>query len=140
MSLSIRLARVGRKNAPAFKIVVSNTRDKRNGKFLDVIGYYNPSTTPVQQNLDVEAYDSWVSKGALVTDAVKQIKEGTYVFVPYTRQNEQKDQPKQPEVKAEQNAADETTIEEQPKEQTQQEEQSQEQEKPEEETQQETEA
>ena len=83
MSLKIRLSRVGRKNLPAYRIVVANTRDKRDGKYLDLIGHYNPSMTPESFDYDKKKYDGWVSKGAQVTDAVKQLIEGTYKYIPY---------------------------------------------------------
>ena len=83
MSVTIRLARFGKKFAPSYKIVVAKTRDKRNGKFLDILGYYNPSETPVKYDMDKEKYDKWLGNGALVTDAVKKIVDGTYEYIPY---------------------------------------------------------
>jgi len=78
MSISIRLAKFGKKHAPAYKIVVANTRDKRNGKFLDIIGHYNPSENPVKFEYDKEKYIDWKNKGALITDAVSKLVEGNY--------------------------------------------------------------
>lgn len=83
MSVTIRLAKVGKRNAPSYKIVVSNTRDKRNGKYLDVLGHYNPSHNPPLYSVDKEKYDQWKSKGALSSDAVENLIEGTYEFKPY---------------------------------------------------------
>ncbi|MFH1648775.1 MAG: 30S ribosomal protein S16 [Patescibacteria group bacterium] len=83
MSVTIRLARVGRKNLPAYKIVVAQTRDKRNGRALDVIGHYNPSMNPESFNIDKEKYEEWKKKGALVTDAVEKLIKGEYKYVPY---------------------------------------------------------
>jgi small subunit ribosomal protein S16 len=90
MSVKIRLARIGKKNAPAYKIVVANTRDKRNGKALDVVGHYNPSHNPQLLEIDKKKYEDWIKKGAQVTDAVKGLVDGTYQFEAYTRQNEEK--------------------------------------------------
>ncbi len=86
MSISIRLALVGKKHAPAYKIVVATTRDKRNGKFLDVVGHYNPSMNPVQYNLDEAKFNEWKAKGALITEAVQNLKDGTYEFKPYKKE------------------------------------------------------
>ncbi len=88
MSVKIRLSKIGKTNAPAFRIVVAQTRDKRNGKPLDVLGHYNPSHTPALFDIDKEKYQEWIEKGAQVTDAVVELVEGTYEFQPYTRQNE----------------------------------------------------
>lgn len=83
MSVTVRLAKIGKKHAPAYKVVVSTTRDKRNGNFLDILGSYNPSTNPIIFSLDKKKYQEWVKKGAIVTQAVKKLIEGTYVFKPY---------------------------------------------------------
>ena len=83
MSVTIRLARVGRKNLPAYKIVVAQTRDKRNGRALDVLGHYNPSMNPESFNIDKEKYKDWKKKGALVSEAVEKLIKGEYKYVPY---------------------------------------------------------
>jgi len=90
MSVTIRLARIGKRNAPAFKIVVANTRDKRNGNFLDVLGHYNPSHNPPLFSIDKKKFDQWKSKGALHTEAVNKLIEGTYKFVPYKQNKDLK--------------------------------------------------
>lgn len=83
MSVTIRLARTGRKNQPAYKIVVSNTRDKRNGRFVDIIGHFNPTTTPYEFSYNKEKYEKWRKTGALVTEAVIKLIEGKYEYVKY---------------------------------------------------------
>lgn len=83
MSVKIRLTRVGRKKAPSFKIIVANTRGKRYGKFLDVIGHYNPSHNPALFSMDEEKYNEWIAKGAQATEAVQKLKEGTYEYKHY---------------------------------------------------------
>lgn len=83
MSITIRLSRVGRKNLPAYKIVVAQTRDKRNGKALDVIGHYNPSMNPASFNIDKEKFEDWKGKGALVSEAVQKLVKGEYEYVVY---------------------------------------------------------
>lgn len=79
MSISIRLAKFGKKHAPAYRIVVANTKSKRNGKSLDQIGHYNPSENPVKFEYNKEKFNDWKSKGALVSDTVSQLIAGTYV-------------------------------------------------------------
>ena len=88
MSVTIRLSRIGRKNLPAYKIVVANTKDKRDGRSLDILGHYNPSENPAAFDIDKKKYEEWLSKGALVTNAVEKLVAGEYVYTPYTRQNE----------------------------------------------------
>src|SRR4030042_2265791 len=83
MSVTIRLARFGKKHAPAYRIVVSTTKDKRNGKFLDLIGHYNPSENPIKFEYNKEKLAEWKGKGALVSSAVEKLVEGTYVAAPY---------------------------------------------------------
>ncbi len=83
MSVTIRLARVGKTNAPAYKVVVAQTKDKRTGKYLDVLGYFNPSESPDSYEIDKEKYLEWKSKGALSTEAVEKLMEGTYEYKVY---------------------------------------------------------
>lgn len=83
MSVTIRLAKTGRKNLPSFRLVVTNTRSKRNGRFLDTIGSYNPSDKPVLFTFDKEKLALWKERGALVTDSVNKLLEGKYEFKPY---------------------------------------------------------
>jgi small subunit ribosomal protein S16 len=83
MSVTIRLARTGRKNQPAYKIVVSNTRDKRNGRFVDILGHFNPTTTPAEFSYNKEKYEKWSKTGALITEAVKKLIEGKYEYTKY---------------------------------------------------------
>ncbi len=83
MSLTIRLSRIGRKNQPAYKLVVSNTRDKRNGKYVDILGHFNPFDPQNKFAYDKEKYEKWVKNGALVTEAVKKLMENKYEFVKY---------------------------------------------------------
>lgn len=88
MSVTIRLARIGRKNLPAYRLVVSTTRDKRNGKFVDIIGHFNPSMTPVSFDYDKKKYQDWIGKGALVSDAVTRLIDGKYNYVKYNPRGE----------------------------------------------------
>ena len=82
MSIKIRLAKTGKKNAPAFRVVATQTRTKRNGEFLAVLGEYNP-TMGGKPVIDTSAVEAWVKKGALLTEPVKQMLEGKYVYKKY---------------------------------------------------------
>jgi small subunit ribosomal protein S16 len=88
MSVTIRLSRIGRKNQPAYKLVVANTRDKRDGRYLDILGYYNPFEPKEKFSYDKVKFEEWKNKGALVTDAVNKLIEGTYEFKKYEPKQE----------------------------------------------------
>lgn len=83
MSVSIRLAKIGKKFAPTYKIVAATTRSKRTGKFLDILGFFNPNIKPFDFKLDQEKFEKWSKNGALVSQAVKDIIDGKYEFTTY---------------------------------------------------------
>lgn len=73
MSVKIRLQRHGKKGKPFFHIVVADARARRDGKFIEKIGTYNPITNPAVINLDVDAAVKWLNNGAQPTDTAKAI-------------------------------------------------------------------
>lgn len=73
MSASIRLARVGKKGYPTYRIVVMDKRQKRNSNYIDRIGSYNPHTNPATINIDKKKFDKWLLRGAVVTEGVKKL-------------------------------------------------------------------
>ena len=81
--VKIRLSRVGRKNAPAYRVVVADSKAPRDGKFLELIGNYNPIEDPEKISYKKDRYDYWVSVGAQPTPAVKKLIKGTYKFETY---------------------------------------------------------
>lgn len=83
--VSLRLTKVGRKNAPAYRIVAVNKHSKRDGGFLEIVGNYNPSENPVKFSYNKERYEYWLKTGAQPSDAVSQLVKGTYKFVPYNK-------------------------------------------------------
>jgi small subunit ribosomal protein S16 len=68
----IRLARGGAKKAPFYKVVVTNKLSPRDGRFIESVGYYNPSATgqAIKVNLELDRIDYWISKGAQLSDTV----------------------------------------------------------------------
>jgi small subunit ribosomal protein S16 len=78
MAVKIRLRRMGQKKAPMYRIIVADSRSPRDGKFIEEIGTYDPSTDPSTFNVDEEAAKKWLANGAQPTDTVKAIfkKEG----------------------------------------------------------------
>lgn len=73
MATKIRLRRLGAKKAPFYRVVVADSRSARDGKFIEEIGYYDPSTTPATIKIDEEKAISWLNKGAQASDTVKAL-------------------------------------------------------------------
>lgn len=71
--LRIKLARYGKKDQPTYRIVVAQQRDKRDGRYIEQVGFYNPSTSPKDIRFEKDLYDQWVSKGAQPTDTVASL-------------------------------------------------------------------
>lgn len=73
MAVKIRLKRIGAKKAPFYRIVVADSRYPRDGRFIEEIGYYDPTQTPSVINVDTEKADKWVKNGAQPTETVKKL-------------------------------------------------------------------
>jgi len=73
LSVKIRLARHGAKKAPFFRVVVADSRMPRNGRFIEIVGRYNPRVKPLDIELNLEAVDAWIAKGAQPTEAAAKI-------------------------------------------------------------------
>jgi small subunit ribosomal protein S16 len=73
MAVKIRLQRFGGKKKPFYRIVAADSRNKRDGRFLEVIGTYNPLTEPASVKIDEEKALKWLSEGAQPTDTVKNL-------------------------------------------------------------------
>ena len=79
MAVKIRLRRMGAKKAPFYRLVVADSRYPRDGRFIEEIGYYDPTKEPTVLKVDEEKAKSWIAKGAQPTDTVKALlkKNGT---------------------------------------------------------------
>ena len=73
MAVKMRLTRLGDKKAPFYRIVVADSRVSRDGKYIDLVGTYNPLTTPEEVKIDVEKANNWIKNGAQPTDTVKAL-------------------------------------------------------------------
>ncbi|CAM1344750.1 30S ribosomal protein S16 [Tenacibaculum amylolyticum] len=73
MPVKIRLQRHGKKGKPFYWVVAADSRAKRDGRFLEKIGTYNPNTNPATINLDVDAAVKWLQNGAQPTDTAKAL-------------------------------------------------------------------
>ena len=73
MAVKMRLKRMGAKKAPFYRVVVADSRSPRDGKFIALVGTYNPLTTPAEIKINEEAALEWLNKGAIPTDTVRNI-------------------------------------------------------------------
>lgn len=74
MAVKIRISRIGTKHAPIFRIVAIDSRRKRDGAALEILGTYNPVQGTIVQYHE-ERINAWVAQGAIMTDAVKKIQK-----------------------------------------------------------------
>lgn len=73
MAVRIRLKRIGAHKAPFYRVVVSDSRSPRDGRFIEEIGTYNPLTQPAAVNLDEEKALKWLQNGAQASDTVRSL-------------------------------------------------------------------
>ena len=73
MSVSIRLRREGSKNRPYYRVVVTDSRSPRDGKFIEILGTYDPKQTGQNSSFSVERAEYWISKGARPSDTVRSL-------------------------------------------------------------------
>jgi small subunit ribosomal protein S16 len=89
--LKIRLRRMGAKFQPHYRVVVADARSPRDGRFVSILGFYDPRTNPATIHLDAAQVEDWVRKGAQPTEAVigllRQAKLAPGVVEAYSRKN-----------------------------------------------------
>ena len=73
MSVKIRLKRMGMKKKPFYRVVVADERSPRDGRFIEEIGYYDPTKEPSVINIDAEKAKKWIANGAQPTDTVRDL-------------------------------------------------------------------
>ncbi len=71
--LKIKLARFGKRNQPTYRIVINQARTKRDGKYIEKIGFYAPTYNPKVLKIDTKAYENWIQKGAQPTETVASL-------------------------------------------------------------------
>ena len=71
--LTIRLSRVGSKNRPCYRVVVIESRVPRDGRYVELLGYYHPRADPEVMKVDYERVRYWTSKGARLSDTVRSL-------------------------------------------------------------------
>lgn len=73
MAVKIRLTRLGDKKSPFYRVIVADSRAPRDGKFIDLIGTYNPLTNPAEIKIDNEKAAKWLKNGAVPTDTARNL-------------------------------------------------------------------
>lgn len=73
MAVRIRLNRMGAKKRPFYRLVVADSRAPRDGRFIEILGHYNPIVDPVELVVDKEKTQDWLNKGAQPSDTVKRL-------------------------------------------------------------------
>jgi small subunit ribosomal protein S16 len=73
MAVRMRLTRIGSKKNPIYRVVVADSRSPRDGRFIEIVGRYNPRTEPSTIELDQSKIDDWLSKGAQPTESVRRL-------------------------------------------------------------------
>jgi small subunit ribosomal protein S16 len=73
VSVTIRLRREGSSKRPRYRVVVADSRSPRDGRFIEIIGHYNPVTQPPTVKIDRDRANAWISKGAQPSNTVKKL-------------------------------------------------------------------
>ena len=73
MAVSIRLRRAGSSRRPAYRVVVADSRSPRDGRFIEIIGHYNPLTQPPTVKIDRTKAEQWIKQGAQASNTVKKL-------------------------------------------------------------------
>ena len=71
--LAIRLMRMGAKKSPSYRVVVKEKLSKRDGAYVENVGFYNPTRNPAEVRLDLERVNYWLARGAQPTDTVRNL-------------------------------------------------------------------
>jgi small subunit ribosomal protein S16 len=92
LPVKLRLRRMGKKKQPIYKIVAADSRTKRDGRFLDAVGLYNPRTAPMTIDLKEDRVFYWLGKGAQPTDTVRSLFRRTGLWLKWGLKKKKKDE------------------------------------------------
>jgi small subunit ribosomal protein S16 len=98
MAVSIRLRREGAKNRPYYKVVVADSRSPRDGKFIEIIGTYDPKKPDHNSTLKVDRAEYWISRGAQASDTVRSLIKKNKRMATANTPPSQQEQPAPPPV------------------------------------------
>jgi small subunit ribosomal protein S16 len=77
MAVKLRLTRVGSKKNPIYRVVAADSRSPRDGKFIEIVGRYNPQTDPSTIDIDADKVHKWLATGAQPTESVRRLLKNT---------------------------------------------------------------
>ena len=83
MAVKMRLTRMGSKKKPVYRIVATDSRSPRDGKYIELIGTYNPLTSPAEVKINKEVAMKWLKNGAEPTDTVRNLLSGAGIMKEY---------------------------------------------------------
>ena len=83
MAVKLRLKRMGKKQAPFYRVVVADSRSPRDGKTIDEVGYYDPTKNTAEIKIDAEKTINWLKNGAQPTDTVRSILSNQGIMKKY---------------------------------------------------------
>lgn len=86
MATKIRLKRMGAKKVPFYRVVVADSRSPRDGRFIEEIGFYNPTKQPAEYQINEERALKWLSEGAAPSDTVKALFKKAGVMKKFAEQ------------------------------------------------------
>lgn len=84
MAVKLRLTRIGKTKQPHYRVIASDSRSARDGRFLEIIGQYNPRLEPSVVNIDNDKAVAWLMKGAQPTERVRKLLEISGAWEQYT--------------------------------------------------------
>ena len=73
MAVKLRLRRMGAKKKPFYRVIAADSRSPRDGKFIEEVGYYNPTRVPAEVKINEELALKWLNQGAIPTDTVRSL-------------------------------------------------------------------
>ena len=87
MAVSIRLTRMGAKKKPFYRLVAANSEAPRDGKFIEILGYYDPMKDPAVIKIHEDKVNYWLGKGAIVSEAVRALLRKQGLLKSYSSEN-----------------------------------------------------
>lgn len=87
MAVSIRLTRMGAKKKPFYRLVAANSESPRDGKFIEILGYYDPMKDPAVIKIHEDKVNYWLEKGAIVSEAVRALLKKQGLMKSYSSEN-----------------------------------------------------
>ena len=90
MAVKLRLKRMGAKKQPFYRIVAADSRSPRDGRFIEVIGTYNPLLNPAETKINEEVAMKWLKNGATPTDTVKNILSKAGIMAKFAKEKQGK--------------------------------------------------